>query len=208
MNLKYVLVLIVISLLFSCKKSSGEFTLKGTVTDNTFNKGLAGATIELYKVPVASNNKVFVSSKVLGSDGNYSFTFPREQVEKYIIQIKKDLYFPIESMIYYSAFELGKETIRNYSTDAKSWVELRFLNNNPNSSDHFRYTKQDGYSGCSSCCPSTEQNFYGALDTSFYCLNKGNTNYSIYYWVIGTSNQGLEKVTSTPFDTSLIYVNY
>lgn len=208
MKLKTFIYLFSLFILFSCKKSSGDFTIKGKITDNTFNKGLNDATIELYKVQVATNNKIFVASQTLGSDGSYSFTFPREQIEKYIIQVKKNLYFPIESMVYYSELELGKETIRDYSTGAKSWVELRFLNNNPNTNDHFRYIKQEGYSGCATCCPTTEQNYYGALDTSLYCINQGNTPYSIYYWVIGTSTQGLEKVTTTPFDTSLIFIQY
>jgi hypothetical protein len=194
--------------LFGCKKGAGEFVIKGTITDVTFDTGLNGATIELYKVPVASNNEFLVESKTLGTDGSYSFTVPREKMEKYLIRVNKNLYFPIESSIYYSTLNVESDNIRNFSTNAKSWVELKFLNNNPLPNDHLRYIKQQGYSGCMECCPITEQDYYGAIDTSIYCVNLGNTVYSIYYWIIGSNNQGLLEATTTPFDTTQIYLPY
>jgi hypothetical protein len=208
MNLKWLFLLFLITSLFGCKKGAGEFAIKGTITDVTFGTGLNGATIELYKVPVASNNEFLVESKTLGTDGSYSFTVPREKMEKYLIRVNKNLYFPIESSIYYSTLNVESDNIRNFSTNAKSWVELKFLNNNPLPNDHLRYIKQQGYSGCMECCPITEQDYYGAVDTSIYCVNLGNTVYSIYYWIIGSNNQGLLKATTTPFDTTQIYLEY
>ena len=149
-----------------------------------------------------------VDSKTLGTDGSYSFTVPREKMEKYLIRVNKNLYFPIESSIYYSTLNVESDNIRNFSTNAKSWVELKFLNNNPLPNDHLRYIKQQGYSGCMECCPITEQDYYGAIDTSIYCVNLGNTVYSIYYWIIGSNNQGLLEATTTPIDTTQIYLPY
>jgi hypothetical protein len=195
-------------IVIGCKKGAGTFTIKGTITDETFNSGLSGATIQLYKVPVASNNEILVESKTLSPEGTYSFTFQREPVEKYIVRVNKNLYFPIESFVYYSSLSVENDNIRNYGTKAKSWVELRFLNSSPISTDHFRYIKQQGLAGCNECCPITEQDYYGALDTSIYCINQGNSIYSIYYWVIGTNNQGLLQANTTPFDTTEIYLSY
>jgi hypothetical protein len=208
MKLQLIVICSIIFLFLGCKKGAGTFTIKGIITDETFNTGLNGATVELYKVPVASNNKIFVEAKTLGSDGSYQFSFPREQVEKYIIQVNKNLYFPIESSVYYSSLDIEIDNIRNYGTKAKSWVELRFVNTSPLSSDHLRFIKQQGLAGCEECCPITEQNFYGALDTSIYCINEGNTVYSIYYWAIGTNNQGLLESNTIPFDTTQIYLTY
>jgi len=208
MKVRLVFACSLLFLIFSCKKGAGTFTIKGKITDETFNIGLSGAIIELYKVPVASNNEILVDSKTLTTDGTYSFTFQREQVEKYIIRVNKNLYFPIESFVYYSSLSVENDNIRNYGTKAKSWVELKFLNTSPSSSDHFRYIKQQGLAGCTECCPISEQDYYGALDTSIYCINQGNTIYSIYYWVIGTNNQGLLQANTTPFDTTQIYLSY
>lgn len=197
-----------ILMLFSCKKGAGTFTLKGKISDFTFNTGLDSAELKLYKVPVGSPTEILIESITLGEDGTFSFSFPRERMEKYILRVTKNSYFTIDETIYYSDLSIENENVRNYGTTAKSWVELRFLNTNPLANDQFRYTKQEGYQGCAECCPSTEQIYFGALDTSIYCINKGNTIYSIYYNVIGTNNQGIKQVTTVPFDTTQIYFSY
>jgi hypothetical protein len=206
-NRIFILILIATCFL-GCKKGAGTFTLKGIISDETFNSGLSGATIDLYKVPVASNNEILVESKTLGNDGAYSFTFPREQIEKYVLRVNKNLYFPIESLVYYSSLDVESENIRNFSTAAKSWVEIRLLNNSPNAGDHLIFTKQQGLHGCAECCPIIEQNFYGATDTSIYCINNGNALYSILYQVLGTNNTGIKEAVTTPFDTTQIYLAY
>ena len=122
--------------------------------------------------------------------------------------MNKSLYFPIESLVYYSSLNVGSDNIRNYSTSAKSWVELRIINNSPSPLDHLRYIKQQGLANCAECCPTTEQNFYGATDTSIYCINKGNNLYSILYQVLGTNNTDITETVTTPFDTTQIYLAY
>jgi hypothetical protein len=208
MKLNVFFLLSIVLLFCGCNKGAGTFTIKGNITDETFNMGLSGATIELYKVPVASNNEILVDALTLGNEGGYQFTFAREQVEKYIIRVNKNLYFPLESIVYYSSLSVESDNIRNYGTTAKSWVELRFLNTSPSPTDQLRYIKQSGLTGCMECCPTVEQNYYGSLDTSIYCINKGNTLYSIYYWVLGTNNQGLLQANTVAFDTTQIYLSY
>ena len=207
-RLKLVLSIILLGVLLGCDKGAGEFIINGTVTDATFQTGHAGAEISLYKIPLASNNEQFVSSSILGADGKFQFKVPRERLEKYIIRVNKHLYFPIEKEIYFSELKLKEENTYALSTWAQSWVALNFVNQNPLSMDHFQYIKQAGYASCSECCPSTEQNFYGALDTTIYCINKGNTIYSLLYWVLNTPNQGYLEANTGAFDTTQIYLNY
>jgi hypothetical protein len=109
---------------------------------------------------------------------------------------------------YYSELSIKNPNEVNLSTKAMSWAKIHFKNNNPSAIDHFRYIKQEGLTACLSCCPSTAQDFYGALDTTFYCLNNGNTNYSLFYWELNTPNNGLKTTYTTAFDTSLIEVIY
>lgn len=200
--------LIILSLLLSCDKGAGEFIICGEVSDDTFNQYLIGANISIYKVPVASSSEQYISSQTIGSDGKYRFIVPRERMEKYIIRVTKSNYFPIEKTIYFSALKLKVENTYNLSTWAKSWVELKFVNQNPQIQDHLAYIKQAGDTACLECCPSTEQHLYGAIDTSIFCINKGNTLYSILYWVMNTTNQGYLETTTTAFDTTQIYLNY
>ena len=87
-------------------------------------------------------------------------------------------------------------------------MKIKLLNNNPIPSDHLRFIKQQGKENCLECCPTSEQNYYGAIDTSIYCINDANTNYSIYYWLVGTSTQNLLSVNTTIFDTTDIILQY
>lgn len=202
------LILLLIPFFFSCKKGTGEFTIKGKITDETFSTGLNGAVIKLYKVPVASSSKILVETQTLQEDGLYSFTFPREKTEKYILEVEKNLYFTLNKQIYYSDLTVNEPFICNYGTKAKSWVELRFVNTDVQPSDHFRYIKQEGLEGCDECCSNTEENIYANPYFSKICANNGNEKYSILYWNIGTAVQGFKECITVPFDTTLLQVVY
>ncbi|MCE2713248.1 MAG: carboxypeptidase-like regulatory domain-containing protein [Cryomorphaceae bacterium] len=195
-------------ILASCSKKKAEFKLSGTVSDQTFSTPLSNASVMLYQVPVGSTDKVLVGTTTTNSAGEYSFVFPREKMEKYILRISKNLYFDIEETVFFSELSLEEPYIRNASTTAKSWAKLTFHNLNPQAVDHFQYIKQSGKESCFDCCPSTYQDYYGALDTSIYCINDGNTNYSYFYWVLGTPAQGSQTIYTTAFDTTEIILNY
>jgi hypothetical protein len=203
------LVIFILLLLFAgCEKGTGNFILKGKISDLTFNQNLDGALVKLYKVPVGTTNEILVDSLITQNDGNYYFKFPRERMEKYILRAEKKNYFEIDNPIFYSALNLSEDNILNFETHAKGWVKIRLFNQNPSVGDQLRYIKQAGLQGCPSCCPNTEQNYYGPLDLTFTCVNRGNQTYSFYYWVVNSSNQGLKEIVTTAFDTvnlSLIY---
>jgi hypothetical protein len=207
--MKNFLFLISLSLiLLSCKKGAGNFTLKGEIDDLTFNTPLTNTWLKLYKVSIGTSSQIIQDSMLLAADGKYEFTFPREQVERYIIEIQKDGYFPIIEDVYFTSLTLEQDNIRNYSTHAKAWIGLKFVNENPSPLDLFTYTKQLGLEDCTECCPSTEQEFQGELDTTIYCINNGNEPYSILYSVYGTSNTGILSEITPPFDTTYINVTY
>jgi hypothetical protein len=207
-RLKFSLFILLIGSLFSCNKGAGEFKISGVISDDTFQTTLAGAEVSIYKIPVASNTEQYIESQTLGSDGTYHFTVPRERMERYILRVAKNLYFPIEKTIYFSDLKLKEENVYPLATWAKSWVELKFVNTNPLSQDHLQYIKQSGYASCLDCCPITAQDLYGAVDTSIYCINKGNTIYSLLYWIMNTTNQGYLEANTTAFDTTQIYLSY
>jgi hypothetical protein len=195
-------------MLLGCEKGTGSFVFTGTVSDLTFKQGLEGAQIKLYKVPIGTSDEIFVQNITLSSTGAYKFEVPRERMERYILRVQKDLYFPIEKEVYYSELSIQSDNIFDLNTKAQSWAKIHFKNLNPNPTDHFRYIKQEGLAACASCCPSTTQDFYGPLDTTFYCLNNGNTTYSLFYWEMNTSNNGQKSTFTTAFDTTLIEVIY
>ena len=204
---KYTLLALTL-LLFSCEKGAGTFVLKGEISDLTFDQGHTGAIIKLYKVPVGTQELIVIDSAILNSNGNYEFSFLREQMEKYVIRIEKEGYFDIVEDVYLSSLTLENDNIRNYQTHAKSWIGIQLQNDNPENSDHFRYIKQEGLENCEACCPNVEQNFYGPLDTTLYCINNGNEIYSLLYWVVGTATSDIVSTNTTAFDTSYVSISY
>tara|TARA_B100001758_G_scaffold132799_1_gene114312 strand:+ start:207 stop:842 length:636 start_codon:yes stop_codon:yes gene_type:complete len=208
---KYASIFLALILMFSasnCSKGTAMFTISGNISDATLGGGLENGSISIYKVPVGSSEKILIESKIIEANGGYSFSFPREAMEKYIIEVTKENYFDINKDISFSSLSSSNENFRDYNTTAKSWVKIKLLNNNPSSSDHLRFIKQQGKENCLECCPISEQNYYGAIDTSIYCINDANTNYSIYYWLVGTSTQNLLSVNTTIFDTTDIILQY
>ena len=209
--LKFIGIILLMSALTSitsCKRGVASFMLKGTISDETFSTPLTGATLKFYKVLIATGEEILVDTKVLGADGKYEFTFPREKIEKYIIRVSKPLYFDIDQEIQFSSLVPSAVNTRNYSSKAKSWVELRFVNTSVQSSDHFRYIKFSGKENCSECCTADQVDLYGTAYYSRTCINDALTPYSIYYQVIGTTTQNVVEVITQPFDTTLLLVNY
>lgn len=209
MHLKILFFLAVaFSVLSSCHKGKGSFLLEGTLTDQTFNQPLSGAKVKLYQIPVGTTQLKLIGTQTVGTDGKYSFTFSRDKMEKYIVRITKDNYFDQEKTIYFSSLSLKENNIRNYNTTAKSWVKIHLLNESPLQDDQLVYMKQQGKSECVECCQTGTQYFVGAVDTTFYCINDGNTTYSFLYSITGTNTSEIIGAVTVPFDTTEIYLPY
>ena len=202
------LILLIGFLIGSCQKNAGIFEISGTVTDLSSSSGLENCKLYLYSYPVGTGEELLTDSTFTQNDGSYTFSFKRAQMEKYKIELEKDGYFEGEEIIYFSALTLEEVNTVNLETYGKSWVGIRLKNNSPQIEDHFRYIKQEGKTNCSECCPTEEQNFYGDLDTTIYCANNANENYSIMYWVIGTSIVDIASANTAFLDTTLIEVTY
>lgn len=201
-------ILLIGILIGSCQKNAGIFEISGTVTDLSSSSGLENCKLYLYSYPVGTGEELLTDSTFTQNDGSYTFSFERAQMEKYKIELEKDGYFEGEEIIYFSALTLEEVNTVDLETYGKSWVGIRLKNNSPQIEDHFRYIKQEGKTNCSECCPTEEQNFYGDLDTTIYCANNANENYSIMYWVIGTSIVDIASANTTFLDTTLIEVTY
>lgn len=208
-GMKQMAIFLLLMVVFSCKKGKADFTLKGTLTDLTFNQNLEGAKIKLYQISIGSTQEDLIQTATIGSDGSYSFTFPRDKMEKYILRITKNNYFDLEETVYFKDLSIENDNIRNYGTHAKAWVKLTFRNTlNPTAADEFKYIKQLGKEGCAECCSDTEQFLYGVVDTSIYCINNGNDYYSYLYFKLNTSFSGSMETQTVAFDTTEIILNY
>lgn len=199
---------VLILLVFGCNKGPKSLVLEGVITDGSFGAPLSGATVTLYGISASTNQFSAIGTTTTDAQGAYRFEFDRTRTEKYTIKVSKNLYFDLENDLNNSELNLKGPTIRNYTTTAKSWVEIRMLNHNPSMNDHLQYIRQSGKMNCQECCTNDVQHFYGAVDTSIYCINDGNSPYRIEYAVYGTSNSGILEVVTAPFDTTTIYLGY
>ena len=92
---KYAYIFLALILILStsnCSKGTAMFTITGNISDATLGGGLENGTISIYKVPVGSSEKILIESKNLEADGAYTFSFAREAMEKYVIEVIKEVY--------------------------------------------------------------------------------------------------------------------
>ena len=207
---KYFFVLLLLSFIFYCKKKELTFTLKGSVTDNTFGAALSGSVLKLEEINSNGTSLGIISEITIPSDGNYEITFKRNNSLKYILTVEKINYFKISDEISFSEFSTEQALTQNYGSNAKAWVKLRFNNTAPSdASDVLTYTKQEGKQDCEECCAKSEQTITGLGEKIVYCLNDGNTNYSYRYSSVNPTAILVEKSIYTPaFDTVELLLNY
>lgn len=189
--------------LTACKKGRADIVLKGNIYDATFNTTLSGGTVKLYEVEAGGGETNLLGTATIASDGSYSFTFPRNPVDNYILEIRKANYFEQDISIPLSDLTIEEDNVRNYSTTAKSWAGLHFVTSGNGS---VSYIRQQGKSGCAECCTSSEVVLTGPMDTIIYCPNDGNATYSYTYNASGFT--GLKEAVTTAFDTTIINLTF
>jgi len=201
MLIRTLIVIIIIITSFSCKKKGkATLVLKGVITNASSNIPLDGTTVKLYEQVAGSTNPNLLGTVTTNSFGEYSFSFARNQVESYKLTANHASFFSIESVINFSDLTIENDNVRSFSTYAKSWAWIHFVNQTGVSSVQFQRTV--GKINCIECCPSTQQTINGFTDTSIYCINDGNTSYSFSYIVPGSSTTGNKTVVTVPFDST------
>ena len=205
--MRNILFLCVTLMILGCKKGKADFTMKGTVTDATLSTGMSNATIKLYEVKAGGGTTTLIDSAPL-TDGSYSFTFPRNSVESYTINVERENYFPINETVWFSDLTLENDNLINFSTTAKSWVKLHFVDQNPQNGDVLEYIRTAGKSDCEECCPAGSQFLNETIDTIIICPNNGNAYYTYNYWINGGIASGTQSVVTVAFDTTELLLNY
>ncbi|MDX2361183.1 MAG: hypothetical protein QNK23_10270 [Crocinitomicaceae bacterium] len=207
--MKELLIIVLASvLLIGCNKGKADLTITGVINDQTHGTPLSGASVKLYSIESGSQSTELLLTSTLGTDGVYTFTFPRDQVEGYKLLVEKTNYFTLEEIIQFGDLTIEEDNHYSYATTAKSWVKLTFQNTSPLPTDILDYNMVQGKSDCEGCHPAGTQSLIGAIDTSFVYLNDGNEYFSYYYNVIGGANSGTETVTTDVFDTTEIILTY
>jgi hypothetical protein len=177
--------------------------------DTSFSTGLGGAKLSIEEISSNGSTDGIIAELIIPADGSYEITFKRNSAIKYIVMVEKENYFSIYDQLSFSQFSTEEPLVKDYSTTAKSWAKLVFVNQSPSSEfDLLRYVKQEGKENCKECCSKAEQEIYGAGSKTFFCVNDGNTKYSYYYWSTNPASQGLKEIFTPAFDTVELILNY
>lgn len=205
----YLICCLVILLFSACKKDPIEFTIKGTVSDETFSQSFSGASVKLYATDAGTVDGNLLLSTTTNSAGEYSFTFERDKYESFDLVFEKSNYFTIESEIPFSDLTTEEDNVFDYSTTAKSWMKFVITNTgSAAATDECKIYKSDGKVNCNECCSQGFSYFYGDIDTTFYCVNDGNTNYGFSYTIVQTGQNSTENFVTDAFDTTEFVISY
>jgi Tfp pilus assembly protein PilX len=127
-------------------------------------------------------------------------------MEKYILRVMKKNYFQLDKTVYFSSLTLKNDNVRNYSTTAKAWVKMNFVNDPNFGGNLLEYTIQQGKENVEGCCQHGTYSITNS--TSYYCINDGNKPYSYLYFTFGPNSTGIKSVITTPFDTTTLSITY
>lgn len=205
-----VLLIFTLFLFVACKPKGVTYSIKGTVFDASFNQSFADGKVQLFEKSVTGFAYKEVATVYTTSEGEFKITFPRNRVLDYKIVITKDDYFQGEFIILPNELIPNDDYQQTFSMYAHAWVKIHLQNvDEVNSYDDLIYKKLTGKEDCVACCPNGEtQHFYGANDTTFYCMAEGGKPFSYYYELSNTAFMGNEQVIAVPLDTVTLETLY
>lgn len=207
---------LLVALFVSCKKNK-EITiiLSGNISDPNFNKKVSGASVTLLskKVENGAYNTNYKTIATTTSDvnGNYSFTFTRETVIDYKLQISKENYFTHEEIISPDDISTENGNIIDISFIPQSWVRLKITNTNPYSAnDRLDFSFYENTYDCESCCNTPAITLYGNdVDTTFKCTTWAN-KYLKYQAIVYKLQTSIKKgeIYTPQGDTAILEFSY
>lgn len=206
------LILILTTILLSCKKKSIQYEFNGVVTQSSNNNGVSGVSVaikqKLFSNSVSSNYFSNAGSATTGSDGSYSIVFDREKVTEFKFIIQKDNFFNEELIVSSSEITTEDPNIRDFNLDAEAWVKFDVYNLNPEVDDQLTFITYNFREGCEGC--TTNDYFYydGAVNTSWLFKTTGGEYVKFTYADGASGASTTDSIYATPFDTTSYYLEY
>jgi len=204
--MRFLLIFFLGTALFSCKKKTGEYEISGLVVDSSSASGLKFVEIEVYESVSGISEPKLLTTTVTDKEGHYSVKIERDRINYLIFKVSKANYFPLEKILYFSDLTLTETNVLHLGTTAKSWAKIHIKSNSP--SNNLSIIKTKGKKDCDECCPEGYQNFSGMFDTTFYCMNDGNTEYAFTYFMNGGSLSGVRSGITPSFDTLMLELDF
>jgi hypothetical protein len=211
--MKTVYFILILMTVLSCKKDQIQYTVKGTVKNTVTNEGVNQVKLTFYQTEVNNNalnpNFIYIGTTTTSSNGAYSFTFDRKNIDKFKILVEHNEYYVDETI--YSAALLSTEDDVDFSYDleSKSWIEVRLKNNFVQNGELLNFHKYNVKEGCEECCVIGNLAVpYTIPDTTFVCNVVGDTYFKYTYGESSANTSTTDSVLCTQFDTTSIFIQY
>ncbi len=199
--------LILLIVLFSCKKKEEDYLISGTVFNPELNQSVSQMQISLWGTTVSNgsiqNQFSQLASVQTASDGSFSFKFKKSVYSALKLVLYRSDYFQQETAINPDNLSPGKEYKMTIQSHALGWIKTTIQNTGTqHDADNVYYKLSLPYTSCTTCCNTSAQNFSGAsVNTSWTCNVYGGSKITIQWiYTYNTINQ-------SHFDTLLVPVN-
>ena len=195
----------------SCKKDQIQYTVIGTVTNTVTNAAVNQVKLTFYQTEVNNNtlnpNFIYIGTTTTNSNGDYSFSFDRKNIDKFKILVEHSEYYVNETI--YSAALLSTEDDVDFSYDleSKSWIEVRLKNTFVQNGEVLNFYKYNVKEGCEACCVIGNLAVpYTIPDTTYVCNVIGDTYFKYTYGETIANTSTTDSVLCTQFDTTRIFI--
>ena len=200
--------------LIACKKDTSlKQTIQGKVYEQNINAGSANASVIIFskKLSGGSINNTFtvVASTTTDSEGNYTVEFDRERTAEYKIEVSKESFFTLSSILSADVVEQSKTYTKQLNIYPIAMLEIRVNNLPPGTGANYLGFKPLDEISCA-CCISEGFIYKGTGDTTVFCNWYGGQNFPFKYTI--SNENGLKQFTDTtflkPFENNILELNF
>src|SRR5690606_12218161 len=174
--MRQLIVVFMVLSMMSCKKDPIQYTIEGTVLDQSTQNSISGAKVTVFQKPfnnaVTTNSFIEVGTTQTNSAGFYSVTFDREKVTEFKVEIEKEGYFDIILNIGSADVTSDHNNVFNANMDGISWAKFTIQNTFPSAiSDNLTLIFYSYRTGCNGCISADYNYFEGIIDTTITYTN-------------------------------------
>lgn len=184
--------------LFSCKKDPIQYTVKGSIYDNSTTSSLPGVKVRVFQKPfsnsVTSSSFELIGSGTTDNSGEYSITFDRKKATEFKVTLEKEGYFDEEILLSSDYFTSETDNYIHYGMDGRSWISMSIENVAPaQQSDNLTLTWYTYRMGCAGCIENEFNSFNGVVDTTFVHENTAGNYLKFLY------NNGIQSTIDSVY---------
>jgi len=211
--MKYLLPILFITILMSCKKDPIIYKYSGQLTDKNTASIIPNATIKFYQKKINVNalnpNYIFVGETTSDSEGNYTFEFLREKILEIKVEVSHGDFYGTQKVISSADISTENVNIADFKMESKAWISVRLYNSFVVQGEQLNFYKHNVKEGCSTCCTNgytiaTEN----TPDTTFVCNVIGDVVFNYTYGEVTANTSTNGSIYCVKGDTNDIYIQY